>query len=162
MLRKALLPNKDAHLIYADESLELDWSTRESCQEFLNQVAIKFKKASEYGVSDYNWTNALDECSYDPKMIDFNPWSMFYSRQDLCSALNGMKNIQEANISFDLKTWSKNQILIRNHYVFRNKEDQTLVWRGNIMARLNDKNKISHWIYIMEESMKQEILKFKL
>mmetsp|Transcript_67831 Transcript_67831/g.60967 ORF Transcript_67831/g.60967 Transcript_67831/m.60967 type:complete len:175 (+) Transcript_67831:121-645(+) len=137
---------------------QIDWSSRESTQKYLNKLASKLTKAAlSKDIKVYNWRDALQDM--DDALIVINEYGVSWNKQDFLKWLIPM-NFKEYGAYFDLITWSKDQVLAKATYTFTSHKDKKLVWRSNLMIRLNENNKISFWIYILEESMKKEILNY--
>eukprot|EP01084_Bolivina_argentea_P178663 308790_1 len=135
----------------------IDWSTLQLTQEWFDELASGFTRAGD-GNDNYEWKDAIQ--TFDENVFDCNAFGCTSTLNDLQKILEQptfTKFISSINAHFDVLSWANDQVMVRNTYIFRNSiDDEVLVSTSFVTVRLTkDKQKISVWIYTMDEATKK-------
>ena len=135
---------------------EIDWSTREIAQQWFNDFALKFNEIISSGDSVSNLI-----IDYADDVIDCNSMRCYDNKQELMKDLDvAFKLLASFDAYFDIKIWSKKQVLSQVIYIHQGINGKSLVFRASLLSKLNDNGQISHWIYTADQAMLQQADEF--
>eukprot|EP01084_Bolivina_argentea_P178662 308786_1 len=135
----------------------IDWSTLQLTQEWFDELASRFKRVGDAN-DNYQWKDALE--TFDENVFDCNAFGCTSTLNDLLKVLEQptfINFVSSLDAYFDVLSWANDQVMVRNTYIFRNSiDDEVLVSTSYISIRLtNDKQKISVWLYTVDEATKK-------
>ena len=130
----------------------VDWSTRSMTIEWFDNFAVRLHSTC---ANDGSFADLFVDHADD--ILDCNTEKCYENKDALVREVgDAFKLLSGFEAYFDLMVWSKKQALVHCTYIHTGINGRVWVFRPIVMAKLNDQQQISHWIYTADQSQVDE------